>query len=38
MDEKRDGFVDKNRINNEQKEKQHKVYTPKQIVLSIYFV
>ena len=26
--QKRDGLVDENRINNEQKEKQQKVYTP----------
>ena len=29
LDEKRDGLVDENRISNEQKEKQQKVYTPK---------
>ena len=29
LDEKRDGLVDENRITNEQKEKQQKVYTPK---------
>ena len=29
LDEKRDGLVDENRINNQQKEKQQKVYTPK---------
>ena len=34
LDEKRDGLVDENRINNEQKEKQQKVYTPKRIVLT----
>ena len=28
LDEKRDGLVDENRINNEQKEKQQKAYTP----------
>ena len=29
LDEKRDGLVDDNRINNQQNEKQQKVYTPK---------
>ena len=29
LDEKRDGLVDENRINNQQKEKQQNVYTPK---------
>ena len=31
LDEKRDGLVDENRINNEQKEKQQNVYTPKKL-------
>ena len=35
LDEKRDGLVNENRINNQRNEKQHKVYTPKKIVLSI---
>ena len=35
LDEKRDGFVDENRINNQQNENQQKVYTPKNLVLSI---
>ena len=34
LDEKSDGLVDENRINNQQNEKQQKVYTPK-IFLSI---
>ena len=29
LDEKRDGLVDENRINNQEYEKQQKVYTPK---------
>ena len=29
LDERRDGLVDENRINNQQNEKQQKVYTPK---------
>ena len=36
LDEKRDGLVDENRINSEQKKKQQqKVYTPNKFYLSI---
>ena len=38
LDEKKRRLVDENRIINQQNEKQQKVYTQKQIVLSILFV